>query len=265
MGDVFLDFNHGSNGPDQSLGFSDIPDVTRATTSDEQAADHQRRLDLHTGQAHSSYSYGGATHHREYFASLADEVICVRIRKKGPDPVRFICRLHRGNHENPHRSLNGLFDSIRPIPSGLVLKAQLGGRGAIEAAMGVKVVIKGEGSVNVADEIEIVAHKAMIIIAAETTFRHADIDSVVLDKLEAASKRSWDDLLSRHVDLFKPLMLRSTLTLGGNKSSLPTDARLRQVKSGERDDDLVALLYQYSRYLLISCSYSGLPANLQGI
>jgi alpha-L-fucosidase 2 len=265
MGDVFLDFNHGSNGPDQSLEFSDIPDVTRAPTSDEQAVDYQRGLDLHTGQAHASYSYGGATHHREYFASLADEVICVRIRTKGPNPVRFICRLHRGNHENPHRSLNGLFDSIRPVPSGLMLKAQLGGRGAIEAAMGVKVIVKGEGSVNVADEIEIVAHEAMIIIAAETTFRHTDIDSVVLDKLEAASKRSWDDLLSRHVDLFKPLMLRSTLALGGNKSSLPTDARLQQVKSGERDDDLIALLYQYSRYLLVSCSYSGLPANLQGI
>lgn len=30
MGDVFLDFNHGSNGPDQILEFSGIPDVTRA-------------------------------------------------------------------------------------------------------------------------------------------------------------------------------------------------------------------------------------------
>jgi hypothetical protein len=88
-----------------------------------------------------------------------------------------------------------------------VLKAKLGGRGAIRAAMGAKVVIKGEGSVNVSDEIETIAHEAMIITAAETTFRHADIDSVDLDKLEAASKRSWDDFWSQHVNLFKPLML----------------------------------------------------------
>ena len=132
--------------------------------------------------------------------------------------------------------------------------------------MGVKIVISGGGSVNVADEIEVIANEAMIIIAAETTFRHADIDSAVLDRLEAASKRSWDELLSRHVDLFKPLMLRSALTLSGNhKSGLPTDERLLKVKSGERDDDLIALLYQYSRYLLVSSSFSGLPANLQGI
>lgn len=266
VGDVFLDFNHGSNGPDQSLEFSDIPGVTRAATSNEQAAEYQRGLDLHAGQAHTSYRYGGATHHREYFASLADEVICVRIRSKGATPVRFQCRLHRGNHQNPHRSLNGLFDSIHPVPSGQVLKAQIGGRGAIEVAMGVKIVLSGEGSVNVADDIEVIANKALIIIAAETTFRHTDIDSAVLDRLEAASERSWDNLLSRHVDLFKPLMLRSALTLSGNqKSGLPTDERLLKVKSGERDDDLIALLYQYSRYLLVSSSFSGLPANLQGI
>jgi len=61
-------------------------------------------------------------------------------------------------------------------------------------------------------------------------------------------------------------MLRSSLTIGGShKSETPTDARILQVKSGERDDDLIALLYQYSRYLLVSCSFSGLPANLQGI
>jgi alpha-L-fucosidase 2 len=241
-------------------------EFTRAATSNEQAGEYRRGLDLHTGQAYTSYRYSGATHHREYFASLVDEVICVRIRTKGPDLVRFTCRLHRGNHENPHRSLNGLFDSIHPVPSGLVLKAQLGGRGAIEAAMGVKIVVNGAGSVNVADEIEVTTHEAVIIIAAETTFRQADIDSTVLNRLEAASKLSWDELWSRHVDLFKPLMLRSSLTLGGShKSETPTDARILQVKSGETDDDLIALLYQYSRYLLVSCSFSGLPANLQGI
>jgi len=132
--------------------------------------------------------------------------------------------------------------------------------------MGVKVIVNGAGSVNVADEIEVVAHEAVIIIAAETTSRHANIDSAVLDKLEAASKRSWDDLWSRYVNIFKPLMLRSALTLGGNsKSEMPTDERLLQVKSGEKDNDLIALLYQYSRYLLVSCSFSGLPANLRGI
>ena len=47
---------------------------------------------------------------------------------------------------------------------------------------------------------------------------------------------------------------------------LPTDLRLRRIRQGEQDPDLVATFFQFGRYLLISSSRPGcLPANLQGI
>ena len=48
---------------------------------------------------------------------------------------------------------------------------------------------------------------------------------------------------------------------------LPTAERVRAYKPGQ-DAGLEALLYQYARYLIISCSrpgHGGLPANLQGL
>lgn len=49
------------------------------------------------------------------------------------------------------------------------------------------------------------------------------------------------------------------------QSNVPTKQRLGRVKQGGVDHGLAALLFHYGRYLLISSSTSGLPANLQGL
>jgi alpha-L-fucosidase 2 len=51
------------------------------------------------------------------------------------------------------------------------------------------------------------------------------------------------------------------------QASLPTNRRLEAVKAGAEDPDLIALYFQYGRYLLMNSSRTPgvLPANLQGI
>lgn len=77
------------------------------------------------------------------------------------------------------------------------------------------------------------------------------------------------ELRSQHVDDYQALFRSCTLQLGDTKASiskLPTDKRVESLRAGERDVGLVALQFQYGRYLLISCSRPRtLPANLQGI
>lgn len=46
---------------------------------------------------------------------------------------------------------------------------------------------------------------------------------------------------------------------------MPIDVRLERVKKGHTDHGLAALLFHFGRYLLISSSMAGLPANLQGL
>ena len=172
--------------------------------------------------------------------------------------VNFRARLHRGSSDNPHRQIDGLFDSIQSIEDGLVLKAQLGGKGAVEAAMAVTI----EGGVADCRNNIIVtnADSAVLLISGETTFRNPVADQAAILRLEVACRKPWKQLFKEHTERFTLLYSRVLLELPDSGfSSLATDKRLEKVKNGETDNGLAALLFNYERYLLIACSLSGLP------
>ena len=82
----------------------------------------------------------------------------------------------------------------------------------------------------------------------------AVLDSVAVDKLR-----------ERHVDDHASLYDRAALELGV-PVELPTDERIEAVAAGGNDPDLVALTFNFGRYLLIASSRPGTQAaNLQGI
>lgn len=88
-------------------------------------------------------------------------------------------------------------------------------------------------------------------------------------QLAAASKKSFDELLAEHVEDYQSLFNSCSVDWGETShatSGLPTDQRLDRYKDGGQDPDLEELLFQYARYMMISCSRPGcLPANLQGM
>ncbi len=88
-------------------------------------------------------------------------------------------------------------------------------------------------------------------------------------QLAAASKKSFDQLLAEHVEDYQTLFDRCSVDWGETPDAageLPTDERLNAYKNGGQDPDLEELLFQYARYMMISCSRPGcLPANLQGL
>ena len=80
--------------------------------------------------------------------------------------------------------------------------------------------------------------------------------------LSAAQALGFDKLKKRHVKDYGALFGRVSLDLG-DAPDLPTDVRL---KNPDNDPALAALLFDFGRYLLISCSRPGTQAaNLQGI
>ncbi len=90
----------------------------------------------------------------------------------------------------------------------------------------------------------------------------------VTKQIDSAAKKTFAALRSEHVADFQALFNRVSADFGqssGVQTSLPTDQRkLEAFKTV--DPGLEALLFQYGRYLLISCSRpGGLPANLQGL
>ena len=96
-------------------------------------------------------------------------------------------------------------------------------------------------------------------------------------QLDVAEKRSYKEMLEEHVKDYQSIYGRFELSLGDTPkalSALPTAQRVQEYReqykeTGRTDDrDLETLIYQYARYLMISCSrpgHGGMPANLQGL
>ena len=76
----------------------------------------------------------------------------------------------------------------------------------------------------------------------------------------------YSELKRRHAKKFSNVMERVDLVLGdGEQKDIPLELRMKHVKEGEKDTGLFKLLFDFGRYLLLSCSICGeLPANLQG-
>jgi alpha-L-fucosidase 2 len=99
-------------------------------------------------------------------------------------------------------------------------------------------------------------------------FRGEDPHARVTAQLDAASQKSFAELKAAHVKDYQELFNRVSVDFGpatAAQTSLPTDQRKLEAFT-KVDPGLEALLFQYGRYLLISCSRpGGLPANLQGL
>ena len=86
-------------------------------------------------------------------------------------------------------------------------------------------------------------------------------------KLADALGYSFDELMRRHTEAYRKQYSRVRLHIDGAVySDVPTDKRIQNAANGTVDNGLTVMLFDYARYLLISCSQEGgQPANLQGI
>lgn len=96
------------------------------------------------------------------------------------------------------------------------------------------------------------------------TIPDADAEKRAAEYLEG--KYSYRRLLEEHKKDFSSLFNRVSFTLDGSRDDLPTDKRIKRMKKHSDDNALIALLFQYGRYLTISASRPETTAmNLQGI
>lgn len=237
--------------PYQTLGDLWI-DFPGAEPSD----DYHRSLDLSTATARVEAA--GVT--REVFASHPANVIVVRLR--GQQFFDFKVSLDSIHPDATVVSDNGY----------LVLGGQVAdGAVRFEARLS----IQSDGDVQVDDQSATVteAREAVLILAAATNvrnFRDLSADPAALNKqvLDAARVKTGDQLHADHVDDHQELFHRVRLDLGEpihGPEEEPTDLRIQKFASRD-DPQLVELLFDYGRYLLIASSRSpGQPANLQGL
>ncbi|MCS6862548.1 MAG: glycoside hydrolase family 95 protein [Abditibacteriales bacterium] len=227
-----------------------------------QVTDYRRELDLDAAVARVRYRVGDVTYERQVFASHPNQVIVVRISADKRGRVGFTAQMDSPHPSARCRAVNGeqlaLFGRVQE--DGLTFEARL------------RVVADG-GRVVVQDDKVVVenADAAMLLLAAATSFKNfRDISADPAQRCEATLQairgKKFDALLKAHLADHRRLFRRVSLDLGSSDAAHePTDRRLQAVR--QRDDpELVALYFQFGRYLLIASSRPGdQPANLQGI
>jgi alpha-L-fucosidase 2 len=240
MGDLFLDFGAGA-----------------------EVNDYRRELDLDTGIASVRYTSGGVHYVREVFASAPGRCIVVRLTADKPRSITFRATMTRPADATTESAAGRLVLTGQALPKRAAGEHDIGVRFRGE----VKASISGGRMENAADHLDVTAADSVTLtIVAATEIREKDLAAACTRDL-AASSRSYEALRKEHVADHQHFFRRVKLELPSDAAAraLPTDERLKNMQKGGTDDDLLALYFQYGRYLLIASSRPGsMAANLQG-
>ena len=242
-------------------------------------SNYSRELNLGNALATTSYVCGGVKYERTVFASLADKVIIVRLSasKKGTlsFDVDFTSELKHACHAPLVGSIAGGKDGKESAQMWATVDGveQEGIPAGLKAECKVSVEADGQVTGNEKGTVSVKnATTATLYIAAATNYvNYNDISGNAIEKvnqrLASHVGKTYKKLLADHVKKYKEQYDRVLLTLPKSASStLETDKRVAAFEKDASDLDLVSLMMQYGRYLLISSSQpGGQPANLQGV
>ena len=258
----------------QSIGDIYIDDRSGSTS---EAENYRRVLDIDNAITTLTYTLDGVEYTREYFVSNPDNFMAIRLTA---DTEGALNKDIRFTTPQPLGRISVEGDTITMTGRPQDHRADID---HLEFALQLKVISDGEleavnnNIVRVSN-----ANEIIIYMSAGTNYQQCMDDSfdyfsdeipldTVSERIQTVSAKDYDDLKQAHIDDYRELYARVTLSLCGATQS---DRSTKFLLSGYRNDItsvsdsryLEILYYQFGRYLLISSSREGsLPANLQGI
>ena len=241
----------------------------------ENPAQFKRQLDLEEALSAVSYKVGDVTYKREIFSSNPAQAVVIRLESSKKGALEFSAGM-----DSPQESYEVFVENDMVIIKGKANnyphdKVRTGAaypESKLNFEARLKVLSDGGELIKDGKKISIKnATSATLILVAATNFVNyqdisADSEQRCKNYLAELEGKSYKEIKDEHISDYQELFGRVELDLGESELSLrPTNERLASFKQDE-DPNMVALLYQYGRYLLISSSREGTqPANLQGI
>ncbi|MDR2673502.1 MAG: glycoside hydrolase family 95 protein [Opitutaceae bacterium] len=227
---------------------------------------YRRELDLATATVTVSYRVNGINYTRRTYISAPHQVIVHRITADRPASISIDATLSRAEAAGPARIVNDRTLELRGRPD-------LGKPTAGPEFVARLYIVNENGALAREDAPALRVRNAdavTLLVAAAGAHNHADPGAAVARRAAAAAQTAPAQLYQAHLDDYRPLYQRATLELPAHPalSGLPTDRRLDMAREPGQafDESLLALFFNYGRYLLISSSREGtLPATLQGI
>lgn len=244
-----------------------VPGMPNAQAAAQKAApeNYRRDLDLENAIATTHWTKDGVNFKREVFSSRPDEVIAVRWSTSKVGALSGLVAL-KGTHNEVTQANNNTLSFKGTLSNGMRYEtiARVVAKGGVAQTAGDKFSLQN-------------CNEALILIAAGTDYvfdyakkyKGDDPHLRVAKQVDAASKKSFEVLKFAHLKDFGSLFNRVQINFGTaatERAALPTDQRKVIYADKGGDPDLEETMFQFGRYLMISCSRPGaLPANLQGL
>ncbi|MBP5514054.1 MAG: glycoside hydrolase N-terminal domain-containing protein [Bacteroidaceae bacterium] len=237
--------------------------LTHEGITPENVGNYKRELDLQTALSTVIFEQNGHHYRRTTFATMADNIIVMHLESDTPASFAI-------SHTAPYattydKGKDGIMATIQGVDhEGIASK--------LKAVLRYQVESDGEVTYQTGGGVQVKnGTTTTIYVSAGTNYvNYENVDgnapAKTLKQLKSARKHKYAALLSRHIKAYQQQYQRVKLHLTSTANSqLPTDKRLEQF-TGSTDWGMVALLFNYGRYLLISSSQPGSqPANLQGL
>ncbi len=227
---------------------------------------YYRDLDLENAVASVRYKVGDVEFKREVITSLAAQVVVVRLTASKPKQLSFSMQL-----SSPQKS------SVKAQGKNALLLEGVAGdhegvKGAVKFHTVAKVVLEGGSAAAGSATVEVKKATAVtIFISTATNFvSYKDLGGNAQQKAETlllnAEKKPFATLLGEHAQAYRKFYDRVKIDLGKTaQAAKTTDVRIDEYATSD-DPQLVAMYFQFGRYLLICGSQpGGQPLNLQGI
>ena len=238
--------------------------LTHTGITASKAKNYCRELDLTTALSTVTFDHDGHHYRRTTFASIPDSIIVMRIEA---DTLSSFTLKHSCTFSTSYSKTT---DCAIATISGVEHE---GIASKVKAALRYQVESDGEVTYGSSGSVTVKNYTvATVYISAATNYvSYKNVtgkQSVIsLSYLNSARQHDYDELLSRHIAAYQQQYNRVHLSLPSSaaNSKLTTVKRLEKF-TGSTDWGMVALLFNYGRYLLISSSQpGGQPANLQGL
>ena len=236
------------------------------------ASSYRRELNLNDAISRVQFTANGGKFQREFFCSHPGGVLVAHFTADKKAAYTGSIEL-QDSHAAEIIAAGNRITASGTLDNGMKFEWQLL---VLNEGGSSKVVSEIPGTTNTA-QIEFSGCDSITVLIAAGTdyvmdyakqYRGEDPHARVTAEISAAAKVSYAKLKAAHVKDYQALFGRVNLELGKSDESLaalPTDKRKLEAFK-KADPELEALLFQYGRYLLISCSRpGGLPANLQGL
>jgi len=270
--------------PNRQPPYQPLGDLNLEFQDHGNATEYRRELNLATGVVRIAYRVDDARFTREVFASAPGQVLVVHIASDKPGRVSFRATLTRSQDSQ----------TVAAVPDRLILQGEAIAHTSFWITpnqkpeqrkaetdqlepTGVKFrsvlrAVNEGGKIEISGNELVVtnANAVTLLLVAATDYRGGD-PTVACDQYLAHAAKPYATLKSEHVADHEKLFRRVELEMApatdaATIESLPIDERISRVKQGKDDPELVALYFQFGRYLLMGSSRPGtMAANLQGI